>query len=53
MTLIDVRQRQYLNDILTQDHRAMTCVTRRVMEFKVVEAALRTLAEIEVMPTIK
>jgi putative transposase len=52
-TLIDIRQIKSLNNIVEQDHRGVTRVTRPMLGFKSCEAAQATLAGIELMHMLK
>ncbi len=52
-TNIIIRQVQYLNTIVEQDHRAVKRITRRMLGFKSFEAAHDTLVGIELMHMIK
>ena len=48
-TAISIRQVQYFNNIVEQDHRAVKRVTRPMLGFKAFEAAQDTLVGIELM----
>jgi len=50
---MNIRQCQYLNNIIEQDHRRIKRLTRPMLGFKNFYAAQRTLAGIEVMAMIK
>jgi len=50
---ITVRQVKYLNNIVEQDHRAITRVTKPMMGFKSFRAASNVLAGIELMHMIR
>ncbi len=50
---ITVRQVKYLNNIVEQDHRAIKRVTKPMLGFKSVRAALSVLAGIELMHMIR
>ena len=52
-TLIVVRQRRYLNNIVEQDHRAIKRVTRPMLNFKSFRSAKSVLAGIELMHMIR
>jgi transposase-like protein len=52
-TAITIRQVQYLNNVVEQDHRAVKRVTRPMLGFKAFNAAHRTLAGIELMHMLK
>jgi len=52
-TRIKIRQCQYLNNIIEQDHRRIKRLTRPMLGFKNFHVAQRTLAGIEVMAMIK
>jgi len=52
-TTIRIRQVQYLNNIVEQDHRAVKRVTRPMLGFKSFDAAQDTLVGIELMHMIK
>jgi putative transposase len=52
-TRIKIRQCQYLNNIIEQDHRRIKRLTRPMLGFKNFYAAQRTLAGIEVLAMIK
>ncbi len=52
-TRIKIRQCQYLNNIIEQDHRCIKRLTRPMLGFKNFHAAQRTLAGIEVMAMIR
>jgi len=52
-TTIIIRQVQYFNNIVEQDHRAVKRVTRPMLGFKSFEAAQDTLVGIELMHMIK
>jgi putative transposase len=52
-TTIMIRQVQYLNNILEQDHRAVKRVTRPMLGFKSFYAAQSTLVGIELMHMLK
>jgi len=52
-TTIRIRQVQYFNNIVEQDHRAVKRVTRPMLGFKSFEAAQGTLVGIELMHMIK
>jgi putative transposase len=51
--LILVRQVEYLNNIVEQDHRAIKRVTRPMLNFKSFRAAASVLAGIELMHMIR
>jgi putative transposase len=50
---IEVRQIKYLNNLVEQDHRAITRVTRPPLGFTLFWAAQRTLAGIELVHMIE
>lgn len=50
---IVIRQAKYLNNLVEQDHRAIKRITRPMMGFKNFNAALATLAGIELCHMIK
>jgi len=52
-TTIAIRQVQYLNNVVEQDHRGVKRVTRPMLGFKSFEAAQDTLVGIELMHMIK
>ena len=52
-TTIRIRQVQYFNNIVEQDHRAVKRVTRPMLGVKSFEAAQGTLVGIELMHMIK
>ena len=52
-TAIEIRKIKYRNNIVEQDHSAVTRVTRPMLGFKSFEAAHDTLVGIELMPMIK
>jgi len=52
-TVIAIRKRKYLNNIVEQDHRGVKRVTRPMLGFKSFEAAQDTLVGIELMHMIK
>jgi putative transposase len=52
-THIIIRQVQYLNNVVEQDHRAVKRMARPMLGFKAFEAAQRTLAGIELMHMLK
>jgi len=52
-TTIIIRQVQYFNNIVEQDHRAVKRVTRPMLGFKSFEAAQDTRVGSELMPMIK
>jgi putative transposase len=52
-TTITIRQVQYLNNVVEQDHRAVKRVTRPTLGFKSFAAAQETLAGIELMHMLK
>jgi putative transposase len=52
-TAIIIRQVNYLNNLVEQDHRAVTRVTHPMLGFKSFDAAQGTLAGIELMHMIK
>jgi len=52
-THIIIHQVTYLNNIVEQDHRAVTRVTRPMLGFKTCAAAQATLVEIELMHMLK
>ena len=52
-TIIHIRQVQYLNNIVEQDHRAVKRITRSMLGFKAFDAAQDTLVGIELMHMIK
>ena len=52
-TPILVRQVKYLNNIVEQDHRAITRVTRPMLNFKSFRSASSVLAGIELMHMIR
>jgi transposase-like protein len=52
-TAIAIRQVQYLQNIVEQDHRAVKRITRPMPEFKAFEAAQATLVGIELMHRVK
>jgi len=51
--LITVRQKQYLNNIIEQDHRFIKKLTRPMQTFKSLNSASATLAGIEVAHMIR
>jgi len=52
-THIAIRQVQYVNTIVAQDHRGVKRLTRPMLGFKAFDAAPATLVGIELMPMIK
>jgi len=52
-TCITIRQCNYLNNIIKQDHRRIKRLTRPMLGFKNLYAAQRTLAGMEMMAMIK
>jgi transposase-like protein len=52
-TPIIVRQVKYLNNIVEQDHRAIKCVTRPMLNFKSFRSAKNVLTGIELMHMIR
>ena len=48
-----IRQLQYFNNVVAQDHRAIKHVTRPMLGFKAFEATQATLTGIELMHMIK
>ena len=48
-----IRQGNYLNNIVAQDHHAVKRITRPILEFKSFDAAQGTLAGVELMHMIK
>jgi transposase-like protein len=44
---IDILKMKYLNNIVEQDHRFITKITKLIMEFKVFHSARATLARIQ------
>jgi putative transposase len=52
-THIIIRQVKYFNNIVEQDHRAVTRVTRPMLEFKGFETAQSTLVGIELMHMLR
>ena len=52
-TAIIIRQVKYPNNLVEQDHRAITRVTRPMLGFKALEAAQNTLVRIELMHMLK
>jgi len=52
-TNIVIRQVEYLNNIVEQDHRAVKRVTRPMLGFKSFEAAQRTLVGIELLHMLR
>ncbi len=52
-TTIVIRQVQYLNNVVEQDHRAVKRVTRPMLGFQACDAAQDTLVGIELMHMIK
>jgi len=52
-TAIAIRQSQYLNNIVAQDHRAVKRVVKPMLGFKSFWAALCTIAGIEGMPALR
>src|SRR5205807_5598123 len=52
-TAISIRQVQYFNNIVEQDHRAVKRVTRPMLGFKAFEAAQDTLVGIELMHMLR
>ena len=52
-TTIAIRQVQYLNNVVEQDHRAVKRITRPMLGFKSFDAAQGTLAGVELMHMIK
>ena len=51
--MITIRQVQYLNNVVEQDHRAVKRVTRPTLGFKSFAAAQETLAGVELMHMLK
>lgn len=49
----EIRQIKYLNNLIEQDHRAIKCVTRPMLNFKSFHSARNVLAGIELMPMIR
>jgi putative transposase len=52
-TSIEIRQIEYLNKMVEQDHRGVKRVTRPMLGFKSFEAAQATLVGIELMHMLK
>ncbi len=52
-TIMKIRQIQYFNNVVAQDHRAIKHVTRPMLGFKAFEATQATLTGIELMHMIK
>jgi putative transposase len=52
-TPIKVRQNRYPNSIIEQDHRAIKCIIRPMMGFKVFRCARIILSGIDVMHMIR
>jgi putative transposase len=52
-TAIEIRQINYLNNVVEQDHRGVKRVTRPMMGFKSFEAAQSTLTGIELMHMLR
>jgi putative transposase len=52
-TIMKIRQIQYFNHVVAQDHRAIKRVTRPMLGFKAFEATQATLTGIELMHMIK
>ena len=52
-TAIAIRQVKYVNNIVEQDHRGVTRITRPMLGVKSFEAAQDTLVGIELMHMIK
>ena len=52
-TTIEIRKIKYLQNVVEQDHRAVTRVTRPMRGFKTFEAAQCTLAGVELMHMLK
>ena len=52
-TAIVIRQVQYLNNVVEQDHRGVKRITRPMLGFKALDAAQGTLTGIELMHMIK
>jgi putative transposase len=52
-TAIAIRQVKYLNNIVEQDHRAVTRITRPMLGFKAFDAAQCTLSGVELMQMIR
>ena len=52
-TIMKIRQIQYFNNVVAQDHRAIKRVTRPMLGFKTFEATQATLTGIELMHMIK
>jgi putative transposase len=52
-TIMKIRQIQYFNKVVVQDHRAIKRVTRPMLGFKAFEATQATLTGIELMHMIK
>ena len=52
-TPIIVRQVKYLNNIVEQDHRAIKCVTRPMLNFKSFRSAKNVLTGVELMHMIR
>jgi putative transposase len=52
-TTIAIRQVKYLNNIVEQDHRAVTRMTRPRVRFQACDAAQSTLVGIALIPMIK
>jgi putative transposase len=52
-TIMKIRQIQYCNNVVAQDHRAIKRVTRPMLGFKAFEATQATLTGIELMHMIK
>jgi len=50
---IELRQSQYLNNLIEQDHRAVKRVVRPMLGFKSFRCARATIAGIETMLVIK
>lgn len=52
-TEIEIRQCQYLNNLIEQDHRGIKRIVRPMMGFKNFHSAQKTLAGIELMRMLR
>ncbi len=52
-TAIETRKREYLNNIIEQDHRGMKRIARPMFGFKTFDAAQSPLTGIELMPMLR
>ena len=48
-----IRQVKYLNNLVEHDHRAIKCVIKPILNFKLFQTARRILAGIELMHMIR